>query len=109
MNRLSLLPISFAALAAACGNAPARDLQAPAPPAVSAVEKAQPANPVVDWNKALLRIVRTPCAQPPTVHSTRSFAILHAAIFHAVNSIDRTHAPYLIRLSAQSASPEASA
>ena len=59
---------------------------------------AQPANPVVQWNKTLLVIVRTPKAQPPTIHPTRSFAILHAAIYDAVNAIDRTHKPYLVNL-----------
>jgi hypothetical protein len=37
-------------------------------------------NPVVQWNRALLIILRTPGAQPATVHSTRSFAMMHAAI-----------------------------
>jgi len=60
---------------------------------------AQAVNPVVQWNRTLLSIVRTPGAQPATVHSTRSFAILHAAIYDAVNSIDRTHKPYLVQLS----------
>lgn len=55
-------------------------------------------NPVVEWNKTLLKIVRTPGAQSPTVHPTRSFAILHAAIYDAVNAIDRTHQSYLIRI-----------
>src|SRR5260370_33347066 len=57
-------------------------------------------NPVVEWNKTLLMIVRTPGAQPRTIHPTRSFAIMHAAIYDAVNSIDRTHKSYLVRLSA---------
>src|SRR5258708_12090717 len=60
---------------------------------------AQPVNPVVQWNRTLLLIVRTPGAQPSTVHPTRSFAIMHAAIYDAVNAIDRTHRPYLLPLS----------
>src|SRR5712664_4204393 len=70
---------------------------------------AQPVNPVVQWNRALLAIVRTPKAQPATIHPTRSFAIMHAAIYDAVNAIDRTHTPYLVELSGVSrrASPEA--
>jgi hypothetical protein len=56
-------------------------------------------NVVIQWNRALLVIVRIPGAQSPTVHPTRSFAILHAAIYDAVNAIDREHAPYLVRLS----------
>ncbi len=59
----------------------------------------QPVNPVLQWNRTLLAIVRTPGAQPATVHPTRSFAIMHAAIYDAVNAIDRTHQPYLVRLS----------
>jgi hypothetical protein len=59
-------------------------------------------NPVVQWNRILLGIVRTPGAQPATVHPTRSFAIMHAAIYDAVNAIDRRHKPYLVTM------PEAS-
>lgn len=55
-------------------------------------------NPVVEWNRTLLFIVRTKGAQPPTVHATRSFAIMHAAIYDAVNAIDRSHEPYLVEL-----------
>jgi hypothetical protein len=59
---------------------------------------AQQLNPVIEWNRTLLVIVRTAGAQPATVHPTRNFAILHAAIYDAVNAIDRTHQPYLVRL-----------
>jgi len=55
-------------------------------------------NPVVRWNRTLLVIVRTKGAQPATVHATRSFAIMHAAIYDAVNAIDRSHEPYLVEL-----------
>jgi len=57
----------------------------------------QSVNLVVQWNRTLLVIVRTPGAQSPTVHPTRSFAIMHAAIYDAVNNIDRTHRPYFVR------------
>src|SRR5262249_34744554 len=56
------------------------------------------ANPVIEWNRTLLVIVRTSGAQPATIHSTRNFAILHAAIYDAVNNIDGTFTPYLVRL-----------
>jgi hypothetical protein len=55
-------------------------------------------NPVVEWNRTLLVIVRTKGAQRPTVHATRSFAIMHAAIYDAVNAIDRSHEPYLVEV-----------
>ena len=57
----------------------------------------QSVNPVIEWNRTLLLIVRTPGAQSPTIHSTRNFAMLHAAIFDAVNNIDRDFEPYAIR------------
>ena len=63
---------------------------------------AKSVNPVVQWNRTLLVIVRTPGAQPATVHPTRSFAIMHGAIYDAVNAIARTHKPYLVRLSGTS-------
>jgi hypothetical protein len=75
------------------------------------VSKNSAVNPVVTWNAALLVIVRTPGAQPKTVHPTRSFAIMHAAIYDAVNAIDKTHEPYLVRLRdvSRSASQDAAA
>jgi len=57
-----------------------------------------PVDEVIQWNKTLLTIVRTPGAQPATVHPTRSFAIMHAAVYDAVNAIDATHEPYLVRV-----------
>ncbi len=105
-----VLPIAFAVLCAACGNHPSNETPAEARADLSAA-KAPPASPVVEWNKALLQIVRTPGAQPATMHSTHSFAILHASIYDAVNSIDGTHAPYLVRIADASghASQEAAA
>jgi hypothetical protein len=59
---------------------------------------AQPVNAVIEWNRTLLAIVRIPGAQPGTIHSTRNFAILHAAIFDAVNNIEPKFSPYLVHL-----------
>src|SRR6266699_3116929 len=65
---------------------------------------------VIAWNKELLHIVKTPGAQPATVHPTRSFAILHAAIYDAVVSITRDAPPYLFSVPApSSARPDAAA
>src|ERR1700757_5220049 len=77
-------------------------------PAIAQATK--PVSQVVQWNQTLLVIVRTPGIQPATIHPTRSFAIMHAAIYDAVNAIDGTHKPYLVRLSASHlASQEAAA
>jgi membrane-associated phospholipid phosphatase len=56
--------------------------------------------PVIDWNRLLLTIANTPGAQPANIQPTRNFAIVHAAIYDAVNTIDRTHQPYLIAVRA---------
>jgi PAP2 superfamily protein len=55
---------------------------------------------VIAWNKELLKIVKTPGAQPATVHPTRSYAILHAAIYDAVVSITRNAPAYLFSVNA---------
>jgi hypothetical protein len=97
MKTLFLAGATVAALAAA-NLAPAM------------AQATKPVSQVVQWNQTLLVIVRTPGAQPPTVHPTRSFAIMHAAIYDAVNAIDGTHQPYLVRLGASHfASQEAAA
>lgn len=56
-------------------------------------------NAVIEWNKTLLTIVRTPGTQPPTIHSTRNFAILHAAMYDAITNIEPHFHPYLVHLS----------
>jgi hypothetical protein len=80
-------------------------------PATVTAQSVQSVDPVVQWNRTLLSIVRTPQAQPATIHPTRSFAIMHAAIYDAVNAIDGTHQPYLVRVRDRSrdASQEAAA
>src|SRR5258707_1310387 len=57
---------------------------------------------VIAWNKEPLHIVQPPGAQPATVPPTRSFAILHAAIYDAVVSITRDAPAYLFSVSAPS-------
>jgi hypothetical protein len=90
---------TMAVALAAAGLGPAMAQQTPVP-----------TSQVVQWNRTLLVIVRTPGAQPATIHPTRSFAIMHAAIYDAVNAIDGTHSPYLVPLLASpSASQEAAA
>jgi len=55
---------------------------------------------VVAWNQELLHIVRTPGDQPANIHPTRSFAIMHAAIYDAVVSITRDEPSYLFSVPA---------
>ena len=48
----------------------------------------------------MLHIAQTPGPQPATVHQTRSYALLHAAIYDAVVSITRNDTPYLFSVDA---------
>jgi len=103
--RVVLFVLAFIPVTQLCGVSPDAQRRDPGNSA------SQPVNAVIQWNRTLLVILRTPGAQPATIHPTRSFAMMHAAIYDAVNAIDRTHKPYLIRLSGvpRSASQEAAA
>src|ERR1700676_632417 len=90
----------WTSLALTCATSLVYSASSYADPAVGSIDE------VIQWNKTLLTIVRTPGAQPATVHPTRSFAIMHAAVYDAVNAIDATHKPYLVRV--EHVSPHAS-
>ena len=88
-----------------------------AAPAAMAASSATPAHAqrtvpagsdtVVVWNRFLLGLQAAPGNQPATVHPTYELALMHAAIYDAVVSIDRTAEPYLIDVHApRSASTE---
>jgi PAP2 superfamily protein len=65
---------------------------------------------VVDWNRELLKIEQTAGAQPATVHPTRSFALLQAAVYDAVVSVTHDGSPYAFEVVASSkARPDAAA
>lgn len=50
------------------------------------------ADVVTDWNQVLLDAIRTSRTNPP--RATRAMAMMHVAIFDAVNGIDRQYEPY---------------
>ena len=106
---LLLLPPLF--VAACVDSSTHTGLKNNVPIEASRVADVLPTDPVLQWNRELLRIVRTPGAQPSTIHPTRSFAMMHAAIYDAVNSIDRRHRAYAVLLDGVSrhASKEAAA
>src|SRR5213593_5305630 len=63
---------------------------------------------VTDWNAAALDLIRANRTPPPI--ASRALAILHAAIYDAVNGISRTHEAYLVQSKVPaSASKEAAA
>ncbi len=71
---------------------------------------AQQGDAVLRWNQVLQRAVRVPGAQPPTIRVERSYAMMHAAMFDAVNSIERAFKPYFVEVRAsRGASAQAAA
>ena len=52
------------------------------------------ADVVTDWNSAALDAIRTDRVTPP--QASRLLAILHVAIYDAVNGVKRTHEPYFV-------------
>ena len=54
------------------------------------------ADMVLQWNDHLLEAVRADRTAPPI--AARAMAIVHTAIYDAVNAIDRTHEVYAVRL-----------
>jgi hypothetical protein len=82
----------------------------PAPVAAATPVRPGGADVVLAWNRELLAIVRTAGLQPATVHPTRSFALLHAAIHDAVVATTGTGRPYLFTVDVPGrAAPEAAA
>src|ERR1700732_626853 len=56
-------------------------------------------NVVTDWDEKAVGIVQTGTAPPPPL-GFRTMAILHSAMFDAVNSIEPRYKPYKVRLAA---------
>jgi len=66
------------------------------------------ADPVLDWNVTALKTTAAAPFNPPV--ESRNLAIVHAAMFDAVNSIIGKYHPYAVAFSApQGASPDAAA
>ncbi|MCA1585364.1 MAG: vanadium-dependent haloperoxidase [Acidobacteria bacterium] len=72
--------------------------------------RAQDAEVVIEWNRILQATVGTTGALPQTVFFTRPYAMMHVAVFDALNSIDFVYTPYATRAeSSPNASREAAA
>lgn len=52
-----------------------------------------PADEVTHWNSVLLQAIRSSSTPPP--RASRAMAMVHTAIYDAVNSLNPTHNPYL--------------
>jgi hypothetical protein len=53
-------------------------------------------NVILQWNRVLRETVAIPGQNVPTIYPARTHAMMHAAMFDAVNSIDGTYTPYLV-------------
>jgi hypothetical protein len=90
---IALALVTFTAAPAALSGTPAGITDATA--ATSPVVSAPADNAVIRWNRFLLDLQATPGDQPATVHPTYDLALMHAAIYDAIVSIDRSASPYL--------------
>ncbi|MDQ3650636.1 MAG: hypothetical protein M3458_10285, partial [Acidobacteriota bacterium] len=95
----TILVLVFVSLLAQ--SATTQQLHPTAPPAndsgaQEATSTAQQGDAVIRWNQVLQQAVRVPGAQPPTIRVERSYAMMHAAMFDAVNSIERAFKPYFV-------------
>ena len=59
------------------------------------VAQAQSPDTILEWNRILLTALATPGALDPTVFFTRPLALMHVAMFDALNSFDRVYTPYV--------------
>jgi hypothetical protein len=53
------------------------------------------ADVVIEWDQVLINALRTDRTLPGPTWASRSGAMVHAAIFDAINSIDQSYTPYL--------------
>jgi hypothetical protein len=97
-----LLTISMLLCALSIGRAQEINRMEPDPPSEDVI---------LQWNRVLTETIRTPGAHPSaTIFPARSYAIMHAAMFDAVNSIDGSYTPYLTDVpGSKNASKEAAA
>lgn len=107
--RLFVVGLMLGALAVLTAGAYARSANARSGETAKEPGVRESGQPVIDWNRVLLSIVDTPGAQPANVQPTRDFAIVQAAIYDAVDSIDRTYEPYLISVRAPRGASETAA
>jgi hypothetical protein len=56
---------------------------------------AQSADTILEWNRLLVVSIGTPGVLEPTVFFTRPLALMHVAIFDAINSFERAYTPYV--------------
>ena len=71
--------------------------------ATAPITVAQEVEVVIEWNRQLQSTLATPGALSPTIFFTRPYALLHVAIFDALNAVDRHYLSYAGELNAPGA------
>ena len=56
---------------------------------------------ITDWNTIVAQVLRADSTLPGPTYGSRTFAMVHLAIYDAVNAIHRTHQPYLLNATAE--------
>ena len=111
MRKPTSLLLTLAAVATAAGVAV--PLLAPTSagtaPRTAVADRPGSGQSVIGWNRQLISILGSPGAQPATVHPTRSFAMLQAAEYDAVDSITHGGPPYRAVPAPGDARPDAAA
>ena len=80
----------------------------PAIPHVAQLAKRPTVDVVLQWNRLTLRAIKAERTPPPI--AARNLAIVHVAMYDAVNAVHRSHQPFLVNATAEpGASPEAAA
>jgi membrane-associated phospholipid phosphatase len=111
MRKRTSLLLALAASATAVGFAV--PMLAPASagisPRTAVADRPGSGQSVLDWNQQLISILGRPGPRPAKIHPTRSFAMLQAAEYDAVNSITRSGTPYRAVKAPADARPDAAA
>jgi hypothetical protein len=109
-RRVTLVTLSLLTVIVTTSLFPSPAIQAQNPQIqqIAQVPSDKPNDVVLNWNAIALNSVQTAGSPPPQAY--RTLSITHAAIFDAVNSIERKYKPYAIAVNAPSgSSPEAAA
>src|SRR5438874_375740 len=72
---------------------------------LSAAAKTTMVDPVLEWNQVFIDAARADRTYPGPGWASRNAAILHAAIYDAVDAIDRSYEPYLVHVKAPRGTP----
>jgi hypothetical protein len=71
----------------------------PKTPRVAHIAQRPPTDIILQWNKLALRAIKAERTPPPV--AARNLAIVHVAMYDAVNAVQRTHQPFLVNITSE--------